>query len=748
VHAQFNILPPSANASPHFGGLIGFDDADVSIASAADIPGTGAFMGRVDSVATFGIANEGCNTQTPITFNLIEAETATTAGSFTNGGPMTVGGGGLPPAAAGTNTDFTYVHPLNPLGLKENTNGVSGYQGGPGLGPAAPGPTQEGNRLVAVNEISVDSEELLVVGVDYPTKQYRVIRGWNGTVPAPHLAGAEVKRVNVIYPNGPGSNLLANLGEDDGDLDNNGTAEGSANSIPDGADAVASFVRNSLDPNVQAQDGGSVQARARYLGVAYVANSLIVILQLVIMDPGAFASPIAPFPGLEWATSAWGYPSVTFLQDPQAPPSDSAITDFCNFTSNTFLYGVTHDNACTGASPPVACTGSGAGFTLRLAVDGGCPGITTPNECGSVRLRTPSTTAACGGQAAGWSSCSLRFYEYAMSQRDYDNDGIENSLDTCPTNPNPSWDPRAPNALSGGDADGDGLPAACDPNDGVSNADQDADGGGTGWFNRGDNCPTVSNTAPIMTNPNQLQYDQDVPPGQYVPDGGPPSDGIGPECDPNPTFPNGHYHATYAAETICIGAAANQCSDTLDDDDDGVVNSRDTCIGGFNPPTGFPGPAGQDTMTVAVGAGASTITVGSTAGFTVGSPIMIGWPAGFGTRETLRYITGIGPNTIAFSPPVSRDHPAGTDVRQVAFAQSIRDLNNDGYVDQIGDISKMSGRFNTQGGNPQGNTGNPPNGNYVARFDLNNDSFIDVIGDIQRVAGVYGAACGPPTTGP
>src|SRR6266567_937250 len=71
VHAQFNILPPSANVSPHFGGQIGLDDADVSIASAGDIPGTGAFMGHVDSMATFGIANEGCNTQTSITFNLI-----------------------------------------------------------------------------------------------------------------------------------------------------------------------------------------------------------------------------------------------------------------------------------------------------------------------------------------------------------------------------------------------------------------------------------------------------------------------------------------------------------------------------------------------------------------------------------------------------------------------------------------------------------------------------------------------------
>ncbi len=42
----------------------------------------------------------------------------------------------------------------------------------------------------------------------------------------------------------------------------------------------------------------------------------------------------------------------------------------------------------------------------------------------------------------------------------------------------------------------------------------------------------------------------------------------------------------------------------------------------------------------------------------------------------------------------------------------------------------------------------PAQRQYVARFDLNNDSFIDVIGDIQKVAGDYGAACGSPTTGP
>ena len=62
----------------------------------------------------------------------------------------------------------------------------------------------------------------------------------------------------VIYPNGPSTNRLANLAEDDGDLDNNGVPEEAAgppggaqfngNQIADGADAVPSFVRDSLDP--------------------------------------------------------------------------------------------------------------------------------------------------------------------------------------------------------------------------------------------------------------------------------------------------------------------------------------------------------------------------------------------------------------------------------------------------------------------------------------------------------------------
>src|SRR6266545_3677160 len=182
--------------------------------------------------------------------------------------------------------------------------------------------------------------------VDTTANTYQAVRGGNGTPTALHNAGDAVSRVAVIYPNGPSTNLLANLGEDDGDLDNNGVAEevlgtpGGAsfngNQVADGADAVPSFVRDSLDPNANADDGGYVQARARYAGVAFVANTLIVILQFVVMDLGALQT----FPNLDWVSPTWGYANLTFLQDPVAPPSNSSINDFCNFSSQTDFFGI------------------------------------------------------------------------------------------------------------------------------------------------------------------------------------------------------------------------------------------------------------------------------------------------------------------------------------------------------------------------------------------------------------------------
>jgi hypothetical protein len=183
-----------------------------------------------------------------------------------------------------------------------------------------------------------------------------------------------------------------------------------------------------------------------------------------------------------------------------------------------------------------------------------------------------------------------------------DGDGIENSLDTCPSHVD-SWDPRSPNPPE--DSDGDGLPnttsanpsgASCDPTSSFLN-DQDGDG----WLNRQDNCPLVSNGV-YSTIPNLFQFDQDIPSGTLVPDGGPRADGIGPECDPNPTAINGHYHATVTVGRVCIGLSDSDgdgvCNAddpniaSTDSDSDGVSDRFDNCINGANGPTRNAPPPG------------------------------------------------------------------------------------------------------------------------------------------------------------
>src|SRR5438034_4895823 len=732
THAQFNILPPSANFSPHFGGLITFGDSDIYVADSVGIPGTGAYVGRLQSTALLGLANEGCNTQLDMTFELVEANTETSALQMTPNVTLTS-------AITSSQAPFTYTSAGDPIG--------------PPSGASLGGQTRA--------EIEIDSEQILVTNINQTTNTYSgLIRGWNGTTPAAHNAGDQIRKVNVIFPAGPPGNLPANLAEDDGDFDNNGTAElpqFAGNGVADGADSLPGFVRDSLDPDVHAANGGYVQARARYEGVASV-NTLIVILQFVVMDPGA----LTVFPNLQWASSAWGYSSVTFLQDPLAPPSNNAISDFCNFTSNTFLLGVPHDNACTGALPPPSCTGAGAGFTLRFAADGGCPGTTTPNECGTAcapSCAPPCDPGACYRQKNTITPQTVRFYEYAVSQRDYDNDGIENGLDPCPSAPNGGWDPRANNSLSGGDTDADGLPDACDPAPASFNNDQDGDG----WPNRIDNCPTVANAAPGGgggTTPNTFQFDRDVPPGQNVPDGGPPSDDIGPACDIatqscttdgkpiapaacstlTPTGANGHYHATPAAQTICIGGVNTECSFTADDDGDGVVNAIDTCRAGANPPYVFGGAGSPPTWTAganttlvgAHAAGALNLTVASSAGFIQGNPIVIASPT-----ETLRYIASIPDAThLTITSGLSSGHAGGATVRMVSYAQSMRDMTNDGFVD-ISDVQKLTGVFGTRGGDPTAPAG------YQGRYDTNYDTFVDIT-DVQSLTGMFGAACGPP----
>jgi len=463
ITIPFDIPPPSA-----LGGAVNFSDPSLTTATDSQIP-TGAYIGRINTVAKLGLANEGCNADSPVNFDLIDAATPATT--------------------------------------------------------------------------------------------------------------------SVLIAGGSGNSAAGNLAEDDGDLDENGSVEHpefANNGIPDGADAYPIFVRDSLDPDGPGGPTPPVAPSARYFGTAVVAGVLIIPIDIVTLAPGA----LAVFPNQAWMTAAWGAPSIIILGDPEAPPTNTGISDFCNLSSSSSIFGISHDNSCTAVTPPPDCTASFAGFSMRQAKDGGCPGATVPNECGFNRITTPINTR------------TLKASVFVSSDRDYDNDGHANSLDVCVSIPNPTWDPRQFNALSGGDSDGDGLPAVCDPNDASFNNDQDGDG----WQNRVDNCPLVANSQQPGngggTTPNTFQWDQDVPRDQPVGDSGSHADGIGPDCDPRPAGPNGHYHATVVTSRVCIGLAgadsdgdgvcnvdepSASCINDTDCDDDLVIDRFDNCVAGANP---------------------------------------------------------------------------------------------------------------------------------------------------------------------
>jgi hypothetical protein len=93
----------------------------------------------------------------------------------------------------------------------------------------------------------------------------------------------------------------------------------------------------------------------------------------------------------------------------------------------------------------------------------------------------------------------------------------------------------SPRITNDGDLDGDGLDAACDPNDDPAtegtNSDQDLDG----YLNRQDNCPLIEN-GEDTTN----QHDED-------------RDQIGDECDTNPDLEDGELLLQQPTKDIVIG---------------------------------------------------------------------------------------------------------------------------------------------------------------------------------------------------
>jgi len=208
---------------------------------------------------------------------------------------------------------------------------------------------------------------------------------------------------------------------------------------------------------------GSAQPVQRDAGVADVGG-LKVLFQYMTYQPGATIAGRATDPAL-------GAPVVTVLNntgDPQAIPVPSVVTDVCSPAHWTTV-------------------------SFATAADG------------TVLVKNPEQPG------------TYTFKFLSHGERDGDGDGHENALDPCPLDPDPTWDPRAAEAVGPGDADGDGLPSSCDPDDSKAVDDQDGDG----YLNRGDNCPLVANGVNQAGTAAGNQKDTD-------------SDDIGDACDPNP----------------------------------------------------------------------------------------------------------------------------------------------------------------------------------------------------------------------
>jgi hypothetical protein len=277
------------------------------------------------------------------------------------------------------------------------------------------------------------------------------------------------------------------------DEDNNNTAD-FADEDGNGLAKAVSLYPDFLKRVFEDENGDAMQPLRRSAGITLVAGTPV-LLEFLIFPPGTQIPTRGQ--GTLPSDEALGYPSVTVLQnigDTDATPEPSIINDFCTplATINT-SYGQEKDE----------------------------DGNVVPN--GQQFFVNPS------GEA------KYTYTTFAFGQRDADGDTYENSLDTCPVTANVG-NPRISND---GDADGDGLDEACDPNSSATtgtNSDQDADG----YQNRNDNCPLKANG---QAEGEENQKDTDL-------------DQIGDICDTNPTTPDGDLSQAEPTADVTIGSGS------------------------------------------------------------------------------------------------------------------------------------------------------------------------------------------------
>ena len=307
-----------------------------------------------------------------------------------------------------------------------------------------------------------------------------------------------------------------------------------SNGVLDAVDHYPDFLNTMLE---------DVRPIARMAGVALNAG-VPRLLQFLIFAPGSRLN--LPDRLLSQAiadVAQSGYPMLMVMQDfrnPDTPHQPDPITDYCAPLEMSHSF-----------SPP---DGSG-----RLLVN-------------------PQ-------------SGSYGFTLVALGKRDADGDGFENSLDTCPFVPNVG----NPTALASGDADQDGLDAACDPNDDLPQGGSNSDEDGDGYLNRQDICSLVQNPL-AFDEPQGAQSDQD-------------HDDIGDACDPNPESPDGEVIASVKHAEVVVGDASGS----------GGPPKAAACphcykLGDATPETVAEGDGGQLAVAIGligVGTGAAAIVIGS-----------------------------------------------------------------------------------------------------------------------------------------
>lgn len=415
-----------------------------------------------------------------------------------------------------------------------------------------------------------------------------------------------------------------------------------ANGLPQHVEMYPSFLNKLLDPDLVGDINGDgdwydtvsgvaenpgasaidefganepVRVLARYSGTALISGQAL-LFQVLTFSPGSLAPFSRPHPLSDFYSSSVGYPALTILNDPTQISAPDAVTSLCSPGSATvMLWGKTRDNPCLGGTCPnddtpcyISCgnndaindfTGSTPAFANDPTIRAGC---TSQNTAGCTRWSNPSSAG------------TKLFLIYDQSQRDTDGDGIENSLDTCPTTATSGYNPRSSDATN--DPDGDGIPKT---SGGADGCDTDGD-----WFKFGDEAWIYySEWEQCLAADNEDELDGVINDGcpthmgsaESACTGSADDDFDGRVNDGCPQVGSRHEascldfdddDADSRVNDGCVirsGAAETQCTDSLDNDFDGYPNDGclpvlpsggnahlDPCGGASSPP--YNSPAG------------------------------------------------------------------------------------------------------------------------------------------------------------